>query len=441
MPTEFKLPQLAEGVDSADVAEIHVSPGDVLEAGQVIMELETDKAVMELPSSVAGKVAQVLVKKGDTVKVGQPILAIDAEEAVNGSNGAAAQAKTTAVPTDAVAGETATKKANEVAATTEARPVPVGKPPTTAVAAQSWSAGELPVPAGPATRRLARELGIDLHQLRGSGSGGRITSEDVARAFAGNGAAPTAPGSGIVAPPLPDFAQFGPIERQTYTRLQKTVANNTSLAWQIIPHVTQHDLADITDIEAARKRFVENAGKEAPKVTMTSITMKAVVACLQQFPQFNASYDAGKGELILKRYYHLGIAVDTPTGLVVPVIRNVDQKSVVQLAAEVAAVAEKARSGKLTVDEMRGGTFTITNLGGIGGTSFTPIVNYPEVAILGMSRSQQQLQLAGGELKERLMLPFSLSYDHRVINGADAARFLVRLAGMFTDPFRLLVEC
>jgi pyruvate dehydrogenase E2 component (dihydrolipoamide acetyltransferase) len=458
MPTEFKLPQLAEGVDSADVAELHVSPGDTLEAGQIIMELETDKAVMELPCPHAGKVVEVLVKKGDTVKVGQPVLQIEAAEApseakpseakpseakpsesASESNGAAAQAKSTSVPQDAIASESATKKAVEVSAAADAKPAPTPKPATVAAPPAPRSGGELPVPAGPATRRLARELGIDLRQLRGTGSGGRITSEDVARAFAGNGA--VTGGGSIVAPLLPDFAQFGPVERQGYSRLQKTVANNTSLAWQIIPHVTQHDLADVTDIEAARKRFVENAGKDAPKVTMTAITMKAVVACLQQFPQFNSSYDAGKGELVLKRYYHLGIAVDTPTGLVVPVIRDVDKKSVVQLATEVAAVAEKARNGKLAIEEMRGGTFTITNLGGIGGTAFTPIVNYPEVAILGMSRSQKQLQLLNGELKERLMLPFSLSYDHRVVNGADAARFLVRLASMFTDPFRLLVEC
>ncbi|MDZ4687083.1 MAG: 2-oxo acid dehydrogenase subunit E2, partial [Planctomycetaceae bacterium] len=301
------------------------------------------------------------------------------------------------------------------------------------------SSNGTPVAAGPATRRLARELNIDLHRLSGSGPGGRITAEDVARAFAGSSGGGS---TGVAVPPLPDFSQFGPIERQSYTRLQKTVATNLSLAWQVIPHVTQHDLADITDLETARKRFVENAGKNAPKVTMTAITMKAVVACLQQFPAFNSSFDAAKGELVLKRYYHLGVAVDTPTGLVVPVIRDVDQKSVVQLANELTQIAEKARNGKLGLDDMRGGTFTITNLGGIGGTAFTPIVNYPEVAILGMSRTQKQLQLTeDGQIRERLMLPFSLSYDHRVVNGADAARFLVRLAGMFADPFQLLVQC
>ncbi len=419
MSLEFKLPPLAEGISSADVADILVAVGDTIEADQVLMELETDKAVMPLPSPQAGKIAGLLVKKGDTVQVGQVVVLIDAVGA--GSNGESP--KPAAEPAKPAEAKVAVPDA--VAARVTAAP------PTPAAHA---------VAAGPATRRLAKELGINLQNVKGSARGGRITSEDVARAYAGQNSG-SGGGGGLVAPPLPDFAQYGPIDKQAYTRLQKTVANNLSLAWQIIPHVTQHDLADITDIEAARKRFVENAGKNAPKVTMTAITMKAVVACLQQFPHFNSSYDAAKGELILKRFYHIGVAVDTPTGLVVPVIRDVDRKTVVQLANELTTIAGKARDGKLSIDDMRGGTFTITNLGGIGGTAFTPIVNYPEVAILGMSRSQKQLQMVDGQLQERLMLPFSMSYDHRVINGADAARFLVRLASMFTDPFRLLVEC
>ncbi|MDP1798461.1 MAG: 2-oxo acid dehydrogenase subunit E2 [Planctomycetaceae bacterium] len=436
MPTEFKLPLLAEGINSADVAELHVKAGDTVEAGQVLMELETDKAVMELPSPSAGTIAALLVKKGDTVKVGQAILSFG-----DGGGAATNGATEGKAPADAKASAGATAAAAKASAATE-KPATDEQTPkapaTTATSTVPWSNGTTPVAAGPATRRMARELGVDLGKVRGSGSGGRITSEDVARTFAGSS---SSGGGGLVIPPLPDFSSFGDVERQPYTRLQKTVANNLSLAWQIIPHVTQHDLADITDIENARKRFVENAGKNASKVTMTAITMKAIVACLQQFPHFNSSYDSQKGELVLKKYYHIGVAVDTPTGLVVPVIRDVDQKTVVQLANELTNVAEKARNGKLTIEDMRGGTFTITNLGGIGGTAFTPIVNYPEVAILGMSRSQKQLQLVNGELKERLMLPFSLSYDHRVVNGADAARFLVRLAGMFADPFRLLVEC
>ncbi len=435
MSFEFKLPNLAEGVTSADVAELHVKEGDTVEVGQALMDLETDKAVIPLESPQTGKISRLLVKQGDTIKIGQVVAHIDAAGAANAASNGVTDTK--ASPAATVAASKASEAAEDPAT------VKTAPPKTSAAAATSaapWSNGSTPVAAGPATRRMARELGVDLSNIRGTGSGGRITSEDVARSFAGSSSG-SGGGGGITVPPLPDFSSFGTVERQPYTRLQKTVANNLSLAWQIIPHVTQHDLADITDIENARKRFVENAGKNAPKVTMTAITMKAIVACLQQFPHFNSSYDSQKGELVLKKYYHLGVAVDTPTGLVVPVIRDVDQKTVVQLANELTNVAEKARNGKLSIEDMRGGTFTITNLGGIGGTSFTPIVNYPEVAILGMSRSQKQLQLVNGELKERLMLPFSLSYDHRVVNGADAARFLVKLAGMFTDPFRLLVEC
>lgn len=281
-------------------------------------------------------------------------------------------------------------------------------------------------------------MGVNLANIPGTGSGGRITLEDVARAVAGSG---SGGGRGIVEPPLPDFSQFGPTDRRAYSKLQKTVANNLSLAWQLIPHVTQHDLADITETEAARKHYVETAAKGSPKVTMTALALKAVVACLKEFPDFNASYDSAKTELVLKRYYHIGVAVDTPNGLVVPVIRDVDKKSVLQLAVELTELAGKARDRKLQVSEMQGGTFTITNLGGIGGTAFTPIVNYPEVAILGMSRSQKQLQLHSGEVIERLMLPLSLSYDHRVVNGADAARFVGKLVKLLGDAFQLVIEC
>lgn len=427
MAVDFKLPQLAEGIETADVAAIHVAPGDSVTAGQIVMELETEKAVMELPCPHAGKIAQILVKKGQTVKVGQPILQIDGATA--GTNGDAAAAKSGA----AAAPAKSQAAAPSAATSTTPRPPVVAAIAATAVA----RAAGTPLPAGPATRRMARELGVSLESIAGSGSGGRITTEDVARAFA----ARTGGGGGPALKSLPDFSSFGPSERQAYSKLQRTAAAHLSYCWQTIPHVTQHDLADITEVEAARRRFQESLGKGGPKVTMTAVTMKAVVACLKEFPQFNASYDAEKAEVVLKKYYHIGVAVDTPNGLVVPVVRNVDQKTVLQLATEMTALAEKARSGKLELKDMQGGTFTITNLGGIGGTAFTPIVNWPEVAILGMSRSSKQLQLSDGQVIERLMLPLSMSYDHRVINGADAARFLVKLSSLFSDAFRLLVEC
>ena len=438
MTIEFKVEQqlLGEGIKSADVASVIVAVGDTIEAGQIVMELETEKAVMELPCPHAGTVSKILVKKGDTIKPGQAVLALESKSAVpTGSTSASAKPSVanelaSVLQTDqgSASSSPANRNGGDKAAIAKAVPSKTSPPSTKR---------DLPFPAGPATRRLARELGLSLEQIPGTGSGGRITLEDVARAVSSNG---SGGGRGLVEPPLPDFASFGPTERQPYSKLQKTVANNLSLAWQIIPHVTQHDLADITETEAARKHFVESAPKGSPKVTMTALALKAVVACLKEFPAFNASYDSAKAELVLKKYFHIGVAVDTPNGLVVPVIRNVDQKTVLQLAAELTELATKARDRKLQVSEMQGGTFTITNLGGIGGTAFTPIVNYPEVAILGMSRSQKQLQLRNGEVIERLMLPLSLSYDHRVINGADAARFVVKLVTLLSDSFRLVVE-
>lgn len=419
MAIEFKADNLGDGVKNGDVAAIMVAAGDTIEAGQIVMEIETDKAVLPLPCPHAGTVSAVLVKKGQTIKPGDPVLSIEPSAAATASKNGGTKAGAVAVAAPA---KTAAPAATTAVAATRA-PLP------------ATSGRDLPLPAGPATRRLARELGLNLANISGSGTGGRITLEDVARAAAGSG------GGRVVEPPLPDFSQYGDVDRQAFSKLQKVSANNLSLAWQIIPHVTQHDLADITETEAARKRFVETAPKGSPKVTMTALAMKAVVACLKEFPQFNSSYDTARTEVVLKRYYNIGVAVDTPNGLVVPVIRNVDQKSVMQLAAELTELAGKARDRKLQVSEMQGGTFTITNLGGVGGTAFTPIVNYPEVAILGMSRSQKQLQLIDGEISERLMLPLSLSYDHRVINGADAARFVVKLAAMLSDAFRLLIEC
>jgi pyruvate dehydrogenase E2 component (dihydrolipoamide acetyltransferase) len=308
------------------------------------------------------------------------------------------------------------------------------------------------VPAGPATRRLARELGVSLAEVKGSGRGGRVTLDDVKgfvreeRQRVKTGAAPGAGlGGRTVAdsyahPPLPDFAKFGEVERRPVPQIRQTIARNLTVGWRTMPMVTQHDLADVTELEAGRKRIVDALPKGAPKVTMTVLAVKAVVAALREFPHFNSSYDMNAGELVVKRYYHVGIAVDTERGLVVPVIRAADRKSIRDLAAEVGSLAEKARAGKLGIDEMRGGTFTITNLGGIGGTSFTPIVNYPEVAILGLSRSAWQPVVRDGQVVPRLMLPLSLTYDHRVIDGADGARFTTRLAQLFSDPIRLLME-
>ncbi len=424
MSIEFKADNLGDGVKSGDVAAIMVAVGDVIQAGHIIMEIETDKAVLPLPCDKAGKVTQLLVKKGQTITPGQAVLMLDPVAA--GAPSLNGGAKSSASAAAAVASPPA-KSTTSTAVTTA---VALAKAPLPAS-----SGRDLPLPAGPATRRLARELGLNLGSISGSGSGGRITLEDVARAAAGSGGG----GGRVVEPPLPDFSKYGEVERVAFSKLQKTSANNLSLAWQVIPHVTQHDLSDITETEALRKRFVDGAAKGSPKVTMTVLAMKAAVACLKEFPNFNSSFDSAKGEIVQKKYYNIGIAVDTPNGLVVPVVKHVDQKSILELAAELTELATKARDRKLQLADMQGGTFTITNLGGIGGTSFTPIVNYPEVAILGMSRSQKQLQLIDGNVTERLMLPLSLSYDHRVVNGADAARFTVKLCNMLSSAFSMLI--
>ena len=437
MAIEFK-PNLGDGVKSADVAALHVAAGDSVEVGQIVMELETDKAVLEIAITQAGTVSKLLVKKGDTVNVGAAVLMLEPTmKAVTAAPAGSAKTPLSKELESVLTvdqGAASASAANRNGGAQSAIAKAMGST-TTKVAPSESSGRDLPLPAGPATRRLARELGLNLGSISGSGSGGRITLEDVARAAAGSSGG----GGRVVEPPLPDFAKYGEVERVAFSKLQKTSANNLSLAWQVIPHVTQHDLSDITETEALRKRFVENAAKGSPKVTMTVLAMKAVVACLKEFPNFNSSFDSAKGEVVQKKYYNIGIAVDTPNGLVVPVVKNVDQKSILELAAELTELATKARDRKLHLADMQGGTFTITNLGGIGGTSFTPIVNYPEVAILGMSRSQKQLQLAEGHVVERLMLPLSLSYDHRVVNGADAARFTVKLCNMLSSAFSMLI--
>src|SRR5262245_52685670 len=455
MSIEFKLPAVGENVDKADIGSLRVAVGDVIAADQIVMEIETDKAVFELPCTHAGKVTKIHVKPGETVHEGSVLLTID--ESVAGGTG-----KPTPAPAPAARAASATKEKSAPASAPPAappkkeapQPTPADQRPPAAApaaapaapAAAPESAGEevVPAPAGPATRRLARELGVDLHLVPGSGPGGRITSEDVQAYVRDRLAAPAsgAATAGIAVPPLPDFSQFGPIERQPLNKITRTGAANLSVAWNVIPHVTQHELADVTELDAARKRYAHSpsAKEGGPKITMTVLAMKAVVSALKTFPRFNASFDAARGEAIVKRYYNIGIAVDTENGLLVPVIRSVDTKSVLQLAGELTEIAQKARDRKLTPADFQGGTFTITNLGGIGGTYFTPIVNYPEVAILGMSRTSQQKVIVGGKPELRLMLPLSLSYDHRVINGADAARFIVKLAGLLSDPFQLMSE-
>jgi pyruvate dehydrogenase E2 component (dihydrolipoamide acetyltransferase) len=420
---EISLPEVAEGVTSVDIAEVLVSVGDVINAGDVICEAETDKSVAEIDCPDAGTVRAIHVTAGQTVNVGEPLVTIE----VSSSSESASQ--NVAKP------EASATTESSAAAPTKARPTPT-------VAPEPSKTRRSPAAAGPATRRLARKLGVDLHQVQGSARGGRIVIEDIEAFVRTQLAQPTEVAGGsasmgvVAAAPLPDFSKFGNIEKQPLNKLSRTAAANLHAAWITIPHVTQHNQADITELESARKRYVKDNPK-SPKITMTAIMIKAVVGALRTFPKVNSSIDLASGELILKKYYNIGVAVDTPNGLVVPVIRNCDQKNVLQVASELTELALKARDRKLTAEDMQGASFTITNLGGIGGTSFTPIVNHPEVAILGMSRGQKVLQMEDSKIVERLMLPLSMSYDHRAINGADAARFIVKLSGSLTNFFEL----
>ena len=323
------------------------------------------------------------------------------------------------------------------AATAQANPLAGTHP----AAAPSNGDRAPPAPAGPATRRLARQLGVDLHAVSGSGRGGRITGEDVQEFVRGVLSGTSQAGGGAVEPPLPDFSKWGEIERQPLSGIRRKTAENMAVAWQTIPHVTQFDSADITQLEAARKAYQSRAQSDtgAGKVTVTVLAIKACLVALREMPQFNSSLDLRASELIIKKHYDIGMAVDTEHGLLVPVVRDVDKKTISEIANELQDLATRARARKVGIDEMQGGTFTITNLGGIGGTGFTPIVNYPQVAILGMARAKQEYVVVDGQPEVRLLLPLSLSYDHRVVDGANGARFLRRIATLLSEPFQLLL--
>jgi pyruvate dehydrogenase E2 component (dihydrolipoamide acetyltransferase) len=446
--SDFTLPNLGEGIEGGTVTAVYVKPGDAVKAGQNVVAIETDKAAMEVAAEADGTVEAVHVKPGDKVSIGGRLLTLKSSQASGGRKPAEA-------PGDQATGgrkppvESRTKEQG-AASRSPGAPSSNGNANGTAAGSTALAAKAADTPAGPATRKLARELGVSLGEVKGTGRGGRVTLDDVkgfvkaersrTKEAGAGGAAGGVIVNAFALPPLPDFAKFGPVEVAEVATIRQTIAKNLTVGWRTMPMVTQHELADITDLEAGRKRIVESLPKGGPKVTMTVLAIKACVAALKEFPRFNSSYDMNAGKLVLKKYFHLGIAVDTERGLVVPVIRDADKKSIRDLAAEVATLAGKARDNKLTIPEMQGGTFTITNLGGIGGTAFTPIVNYPEVAILGLSKSAMQPVVRDGQVVPRLMMPLSLTYDHRVIDGADGCRFAVRLAQLFSDPLRLLME-
>jgi pyruvate dehydrogenase E2 component (dihydrolipoamide acetyltransferase) len=449
MPTEFKLPELGENIESGDLVRLMIKPGDSVAAGQPVMELETDKAVVEVPSSIGGVVREIKVKEGQRVKVGEVIFILD------GGASAPKVPERKHEPVEHMSGQQAAQLAFQLAmraeGKTEEQALPPDQPKAAAqVFTMPVQLGKVagtskdPAPAAPHVRRLAREIGVDIHGVQGSGPGGRISEDDVKQnaknALIAAAAAAQTPRASFVEPELPDFAKWGKTERVSMRGIRRKTAEHLREAWNTIPHVTQQDRADITELEQLRARFAPRAQEAGGKMTVTAIALKVCAAALKVFPQFNASVDMAKEEIIYKQYVNIGVAVDTDRGLLVPVIRDVDKKNIVELAAEMTQLSKKARERKLTPEEMEGGTFTITNLGGIGGTGFSPIVNHPEVAILGLSRSRMEPVWVNDKFEPRLILPLSLSYDHRLIDGADAARFLRWIAEAFEQPFLLSVQ-
>jgi pyruvate dehydrogenase E2 component (dihydrolipoamide acetyltransferase) len=460
---EARVPDIG-GYDDVPVIEVLVAVGDTVGKDQGLVTLESDKATMEVPAPFAGVVRELKLKVGDTVSEGAVVAMIEAQDGA-ATQAPAAQAQPAAAPAPPRAEPEAPKQEVRVAETgAQVSPVVVDAQPDNIAKAAIDSKGGLAsapllrfeagalmpdqVPyASPAVRLFARELGVDLMRVQGSARGGRITREDVRQfvkgALAGGAAGARAGGGGgglnLLPWPKVDFAKFGEIEVKPLSKIKKISGANLARNWAMIPHVTQHDDADITDLEALRVALNKENEKAGIKLTMLAFLMKASVAALQKYPEFNASLDESGENLTLKKYFHVGFAADTPNGLVVPVVRDCDRKGVVEIARETGELAKKARDGKLGPAEMSGGCFSISSLGGIGGTSFTPIVNAPEVAILGVSKAAMKPVWNGEKFKPRLLLPLSLSYDHRVIDGAAAARFTAYLAQLLGDMRRVLL--
>lgn len=458
MLQEVRLPEIAENVETGVVITALVKAGDFVEKDEPLIELETEKATFEVPSPFAGKVVEIAVKEEDEIKVGQVIAKIDTE-----AKAGERKEEKPAKPEPAPAAEEEKEEAAVSEAPEEPEPVregplpvqeeaPAPEPVEPAPAKKKEEEPALPaeVSAAPAVRQLARELGIDISRVAGSGPGGRISAEDV-KNYARNIIAGGAPRGGAAAAgisiPLPDFSKWGEVERQPMTVTRRKIAETLSFSWANVPHVTQHDQADVTALEQFRAEYGQRVQQAGGKLTMTAILMKVVASALQAFPKFNASVDAERNQIILKKYCHISVAVDTERGLVVPVVRDADKKSILQLSIELKNLAEKARSNKLTPEDMTGGNFTISNLGGIGGTNFSPIIYWPQVAILGVSRAaycvlsaatgSTSTQYAVRGTQHALMLPLSLSYDHRIIDGTEGLRFLRWIVETLEKPFLL----
>ncbi len=475
MAQELKLPELGENIDAVEITAVLVSAGDAIKRDQPVIEVETEKASLEVPSEHDGTVSEVLVSAGDKVQVGQTLLRVEAgdgSEAKAGSDPdskrskSKSETKAKAKP-DREKPETKAESKSDREPERETKKEPGSEPETEPKRAapqereqepaagrsvidfpRATPSGEEPrigatVPASPSTRRLARELGVDLFQVHGSGPGGRIRREDVkahAKAIVTGAAAPGVGPGAIPAPRLPDFSKWGEVETEPLSNVRRATAKAMASAWSTVPHVTQFDHADITQLESMRKRFNRRPEAQDRKLTMTAIVIKMVASGLKQFPKFNASLDLANDRVVYKKYVHIGVAVDTDRGLLVPVLRDVDRKGLVQVAEELNDLAQRARDKKIGLDEMQGAGFTVSNLGGLGTTYFSPIVNWPEVAILGVGRAEQRAAFEDGGFVPRLTLPLSLSYDHRLVDGADCARFLRWLAEALEQPLLLLLD-
>lgn len=473
MVVEFKLPDLGEGIHEAEILDIKVKEGETVKEDQILFEVETDKAAVEVPSPFAGVVQKIFVKVGDVGRVGNVMIsiALASDKAVTPERD-----KAESVP---AAKEAVAAPAGKVSAAGNGRSAPEG---ISAAPQQRLQPAIGPVPAAPATRKLARDLNIDLHMIQGTGPGGRVTKEDV-RGFAEGVPSSAKPSSttssaqasgagrrhtGTTAPlsmaaryggsdkgepsataggpltlqpvELPDFTKYGPVERVALRSLRKKIAINMAQSWSHVPHVSNFDECDVTELERIRLKHDKAVQQKGGKLTMTAIALKAVVSGLRKFPQFNCSLDEATSEIVFKQYYNIGIAVATERGLIVPVIRNVDQKNITELSIELAEVAQKTRDGKIEMERLQGGTFTITNIGPIGGTGMVPMVNFPEVAIIGMARASEKAVVRDGQIVIRTILPLALSFDHRVADGAEAAMFLRYIASCLEDPFQMLLE-
>ncbi len=471
MVFEFKLPDVGEGIHEAEVLAIKVKEGDTVKEYQPIFDVETDKAVVEITSPISGVVAKISVKVGEMAKVGNVMITFNTSGAAPAAGQAETAAKTPAASTAAPA-----KSVGEAASGNN------GRSAGAAVIEAPARTGAGPIPAAPATRRLAREMGVDLRLVRGSGPGGRVIKEDI-RAFAEGvpssvrGGSPSSsaanaastpaarrhnappaarttatreavttgdagPREPFIVPPfeMPDFTKYGPVDRVPLRSLRRRIAINMTQSWTHVPHVAHFDQIDITDLEHYRAKHEKSVAQKGGKLTLTVLALKAIVSALKKYPQFNSSLDENTSEVLYKRYYNIGVAVATERGLIVPVIKDVDQKSITELSIELADIAQKTRDGKIELDRLQGGTFTITNIGAIGGTGMMPMVNYPEVGIFGMAKSKQQPVVRNGEIVVRNILNVTLSFDHRVADGAEAAYFVRHISECLEDPFKLLLE-